>query len=87
MILPSHLGSGNELSRIFAELHAVKTVFRAARSCMRRWVPLDWLTQWANAAAGVPAVKGALLCKDHSKLDPGKVTGEASLMASFKSHI
>jgi hypothetical protein len=54
---------------------------------MRRWVPLDWLTQWANAAAGVPAVKGALLCKDHSKLDPGKVTGEASLMASFKSHI
>ena len=51
---------------------------------MRRWVPLDWLTQWANAAAGAPVTKGALLCKDHSKLDPGKVTGEASLMPSFQ---
>ena len=52
-----------------------------ARTC--RWVPLDWLMQWANAAASVPLPKGALLCKDHSKLDPGKVTGGASLMPSL----
>ena len=54
---------------------------------MCRWVPLDWLTQWANAAAGAPVTKGALLCKDHSKLDPGKVIGESSLMPRFQSHI
>ena len=68
-------------------LYAVKVALRAARLCMRRWVPLDWLTRWANAMDGAPVTKGALLCKDHSKLNPGKVTGEASLMPSSQSHM
>ena len=42
---------------------------------MSRWVPAEWLTQWANGTDNVPFQKDALLCKDHSKLDPNKVTG------------
>lgn len=40
-----------------------------------RWVPAEWLTQWANSADSVPFQRDALLCKDHGKLDPNKVTG------------
>ena len=47
------------------------------RLIMFRWVPADWLTQWANSTDNVPFPKDVLLCKDHGKLDPNKVTGVA----------
>ena len=53
-------------------------------SMMPRWVPADWLTQWANGTDKTPFPKDALLCKDHGKLDPNKVTGTASPPADAK---
>ncbi len=41
-----------------------------------RWVPAEWLTQWANSTENILFQKDALLCKDHGKLDPNKVLGE-----------
>ena len=47
-------------------------------SDLLRWVSAEWLTQWANDPENAPFKREALLCKNHGKLDPNKVSGMAS---------